>query len=122
MFSNVRSHRSYGGADIFLMPSMFEPCGLSQMIAMTYGTIPIVREPGGLKDTVMPFNEYTGEGNGFSFYPYNKNDMMHVIRMALKAFANKEVWAPMMKRAMKTDFSWNASAKKYSELYDNLLK
>lgn len=122
MFSNDLAHKIYAGADIFLMPSMFEPCGLSQMIAMTYGTIPIVRETGGLKDTVMPFNEYTGEGNGFSFYPYNKNDMMHVIRMALKAFANKEVWAPMMKRAMKTDFSWNASAKKYSELYDNLLK
>ena len=121
MFSNEMAHKIYAASDIFLMPSMFEPCGLSQMISMVYGTIPIVRETGGLKDTVQPFNEYTGEGNGFSFYPYSSHDMMHVIRMALNFFANKEVWVPLMKRAMKTDFSWDASAKKYSELYDCLL-
>lgn len=120
MFSNDLAHKIYAAADIFLMPSMFEPCGLGQMIAMAYGTVPIVRETGGLKDTVQPYNEYTGEGNGFSFSPYNKADMLHVIRLALETFANKEVWLSVMKHAMKTDFSWDASAKKYSELYESL--
>ena len=121
MFSNEMAHKIYAACDILLMPSMFEPCGLSQMIAMAYGTLPLVRETGGLKDSVKPYNEFTGEGNGFSFGPYNSHDMMHTLRMALNLFANKEVWVPMMKRAMKTDFSWNASAKQYSELYQQLL-
>ncbi|MEE1012939.1 MAG: glycogen synthase GlgA [Clostridia bacterium] len=120
-FSNDLAHKIYAGCDIFLMPSMFEPCGLSQMISMAYGTIPLVRETGGLKDSVQPYNEFTGEGNGFSFYPYNSHDMMHTLRMALHHFANKEVWVPLMKRAMKTDFSWNSSAKKYDEMYKSLL-
>lgn len=121
MFSNEMAHKIYAACDILLMPSMFEPCGLSQMIAMAYGTLPLVRETGGLKDSVKPYNEFTGEGNGFSFGPYNSHDMMHTLKMALNLFANKEVWVPMMKRAMKTDFSWNASAKQYSELYQQLL-
>lgn len=120
-FSNDLAHKIYAGCDMLLMPSMFEPCGLSQMIAMAYGTIPLVRETGGLKDSVQPYNEFTNEGNGFSFYPYNAHDMVHTLRMALNHFANKEVWVPLMKRAMKTDFSWNASAKKYDEMYRNLL-
>ncbi len=120
-FSNEMAHKIYAAADILLMPSMFEPCGLSQMIAMAYGTLPLVRETGGLKDSVQPYNEFTGEGNGFSFYPYNAHDMMHTLRMALNLFANKEVWVPLMKKAMKTDFSWDASAKKYSEMYQKLL-
>lgn len=120
-FSNDLAHKIYAGCDIFLMPSMFEPCGLSQMISMAYGTIPLVRETGGLKDSVQPYNEFTGEGNGFSFYSYNSHDMMHTLRMALNHFANKEVWVPLMKRAMKTDFSWNSSAKKYDEMYKSLL-
>lgn len=120
-FSNDLAHKIYAGCDIFLMPSMFEPCGLSQMISMAYGTIPLVRETGGLKDSVQPYNEFTGEGNGFSFYSYNSHDMMHTLRMALNHFANKEVWVPLMKRAMKTDFSWNSSAKKYDKMYKSLL-
>ena len=120
-FSNDLAHKIYAGCDILLMPSMFEPCGLSQMIAMAYGTIPLVRETGGLKDSVMPYNEFTNEGNGFSFYPYNSHDMVHTLKMALNHFANKEVWVPLMKRAMKTDFSWDASAKKYDEMYQTLL-
>ena len=121
MFSNEMAHKIYAASDLFLMPSMFEPCGLGQMIAMAYGTVPIVRETGGLKDSVQPFNEYTNEGNGFSFYPYSAHDMVYTIRMALNHFGNKEVWNPLMKRAMKTDFSWTSSAKKYSEMYENLL-
>ena len=120
-FSNELAHKIYAGADILLMPSMFEPCGLSQMIAMRYGTIPIVRETGGLKDSVQPFNEFTGEGTGFSFLPYRAHDMIHTIKLALRFFAEKETWVPLMKRAMKEDFSWTASAKKYDEMYNQLL-
>lgn len=121
MFSNDMAHKIYAAADLFLMPSMFEPCGLSQMIAMAYGTVPVVRETGGLKDSVQPFNEFTGEGNGFSFYPYSAHDMMFTLRMALNFFADKNIWNPLMKRAMKTDFSWESSAKQYSAMYDSLL-
>lgn len=120
-FSDDMAHKIYASADMLLMPSMFEPCGLSQMIAMAYGTIPIVRETGGLKDSVQPFNEFTGEGNGFSFAPYSAHDMLYTLRMALHFFADKEVWVPLMKRAMKMDFSWGASAKKYDEMYQKLL-
>ena len=120
-FSDDMAHKIYASADMLLMPSMFEPCGLSQMIAMAYGTIPIVRETGGLKDSVQPFNEFTGEGNGFSFAPYSAHDMLYTLRMALHFFADKEVWVPLMKRAMKMDFSWGASAQKYDEMYQKLL-
>ena len=120
-FSDDMAHKIYASADMLLMPSMFEPCGLSQMIAMAYGTIPIVRETGGLKDSVQPFNEFTGEGNGFSFAPYSAHDMLYTLRMALHFFADKEIWVPLMKRAMKMDFSWGASAKKYDEMYQKLL-
>lgn len=121
-FSDEMAHKIYAASDILLMPSMFEPCGLSQMIAMTYGTIPLVRETGGLKDTVQPFNEFTGEGNGFSFWPYRAHDMLYTLRLALKFFAQKETWVPLMKRAMKMDFSWGSSAEQYSELYEKLLE
>ena len=121
MFSNDLAHKVYAAADLFLMPSLFEPCGLSQLISFAYGTIPIVRETGGLKDTVVPFNKFTGEGNGFSFYPYSAHDMVYTIRMALEHFANKEVWNKLVKGAMKLNFSWDASAKKYEELYNNLI-
>ncbi len=120
-FSNELAHKIYAGADMLLMPSMFEPCGLSQMIAMAYGTIPIVRETGGLKDSVQPFNEFTGEGTGFSFGAYNSYEMMQVVRLALRFFAEKETWVPLMKRAMKEDFSWKNSAKQYIEMYEQLL-
>lgn len=120
-FSNELAHKIYAGCDLFLMPSMFEPCGLSQMIAMAYGTIPIVRETGGLKDSVQPFNEFTGEGTGFSFGAYSSYEMMQVVRLALRFFAQKETWVPLMKRAMKEDFSWKNSAEQYSKMYAQLL-
>ena len=120
MFSNEMAHKIYAASDIFLMPSMFEPCGLSQLISFAYGTIPLVRETGGLKDTVQPYNEFTGEGNGFSFYPYSPHDMMYTLRRALTMFADKKVWNPLVKNAMKQDFSWDASAKQYQDMYNRL--
>ena len=120
--SEEKAHQIYASCDAFLMPSLFEPCGLSQMMSMRYGTLPIVRETGGLKDTVEPYNEYENKGTGFSFAAYNAHDMMHVIKYANYVFSNqKEQWKGIVKRAMKTDFSWNASARKYEEVYDKLI-
>ena len=116
------AHRIYAGADMFLMPSQFEPCGLSQMIAMRYGTVPIVRETGGLRDTVLSFNEYTSEGNGFTFFNYNAHDMLSTIRRAVKYYReDKTVWRMLMKRGMEGDYSWTHSAKEYISLYHVLL-
>ncbi len=116
------AHRIYAGCDMFLMPSQFEPCGLSQMIAMRYGTVPIVRETGGLRDTVLSYNEYTGAGNGFSFFNYNAHDMLHVIQRALGYYRdNKDVWTLLQKRGMEGDYSWDRSAAKYVELYRGLI-
>lgn len=116
------ARRVYAACDMYLMPSQFEPCGLSQMIAMRYGTIPIVRETGGLRDSVLPYNWYTDDGNGFSFHDYNAHDMLHVLEHAVGYwYDDPEMWVRLMKRAMKTDFSWAASARKYMELYRNLL-
>ena len=104
------------------MPSLFEPCGLSQMMSMRYGTIPIVRETGGLKDTVEAYNEYENTGTGFSFKEYNAHDMMHVIQYANEVYSNhKEQWNALVMRAMTTDYSWNASARKYENLYETLI-
>ena len=114
------AHRVYAGTDMFLMPSQFEPCGLSQMIAMRYGSIPIVRETGGLKDSVMPFNVYTDEGNGFSFSNYNAHDMLYTIERAVSYFHDTELWDRLVKRAMATDFSWHKSALVYKQLYTEL--
>lgn len=115
------AHQIYAGADMFLMPSQFEPCGLSQMIAMRYGTIPIVRETGGLRDTVLSYNEFSGEGNGFSFLNYNAHDMLNTIGRAVKYFQeNKDVWRLLQQRGMEGDFSWKKSAGKYLELYQVL--
>ena len=121
MFSNELAHKVYAACDLFLMPSMFEPCGLSQMISLAYGTIPIVRETGGLKDSIQPYNEFTGEGNGFSFYPYSAHDMMHTVRYAIQIFSDKKVWTELVKNAMKQDFSWSESAKQYQDMYSKLL-
>ena len=121
-YSEEKAHRIYASCDAFLMPSLFEPCGLSQMMSMRYATIPIVRETGGLKDTVAPYNEFEGTGTGFSFAEYNAHDMLHIIQYAYDVFANrKEQWHALMKRAMTTDYSWNASARKYEELYNKLI-
>lgn len=121
-FDPVLAQRIYAGSDMFLMPSQFEPCGLGQMIALKYGTLPIVRETGGLKDTVIPYNESTGLGNGFSFTNFNAHDMLHVIEYALLVYKDKETWQKLVKRAMHCDFSWNKSAEEYVKLYENLMQ
>ena len=120
-FSNELAHKIYAAADLFLMPSLFEPCGLSQLISMAYGTIPIVRETGGLSDTVRPYNEFTGEGNGFSFRPYEVHDMMYTIRRALGFFADKPVWNKLIDTAMQENFSWDTAAGQYDALYERLM-
>jgi starch synthase len=121
-YSEERAHQIYASCDAFLMPSLFEPCGLSQMMAMRYGTIPIVRETGGLRDTVVPYNEYEHTGTGFSFRNYNAHEMLHTIRYAGQVFTgNRKDWQEMMLRDMKEDFSWSASARKYEQLYDSLI-
>ena len=111
----------YSGADIFLMPSKQEPCGLSQMIACRYGTVPIVRKTGGLADSITPFNSGNRDsGIGFVFENYNAHEMLYVIKDAIYTFGNKTVWNQLMKRAMETDFTWGKSAVKYEEIYDKL--
>lgn len=120
-FDNHLAHRIYAGSDIFLMPSLFEPCGLGQLIALRYGTIPIVRETGGLVDTVKSYNEYTAEGNGFSFRNYNAHDMLYTIGRAVCFYHNKEIWHSLIKRAMSCDYSWEASAKEYLKLYESII-
>lgn len=122
-FSNEMSHKIYAASDAFLMPSLFEPCGLSQLISMHYGTVPIVRETGGLKDTVIPYNEYTSEGTGFSFANYNADEMMNIIYYAMEVFYNRKPdWKKLVKSGMNTDFSWNVSADKYISLYKELME
>ena len=119
-YSEEKAHEIYAGCDAFLMPSLFEPCGLSQLMSMRYGTLPIVRETGGLKDTVQPYNEYEDVGTGFSFSDFNAHDMLHVIQYALDVFTNhKDRWHEMIERAMRQDFSWNSSAAEYEKLYDS---
>ncbi len=115
------AHKLYAGADFFLMPSLFEPCGLSQLISMRYGTVPIVRETGGLRDTVLSYNEYSGDGNGFTFLNYNAHDMLAVIRRALYYYQNKrDVVASLQKRGMEGDYSWAHSAGEYVKIYQKL--
>lgn len=116
------SHRIYAASDAFLMPSLFEPCGLSQLMSLRYGTLPIVRETGGLKDTVEPYNEFEGTGTGFSFRNYNAHEMLSTIRNAERVFYdNKREWNKMVDRAMAADFSWNNSARQYEEMYNWLI-
>ena len=111
----------YAGSDLFLMPSRSEPCGLSQMIAMRYGSLPIVRETGGLKDTVTPYNQFTGTGRGFVFSDINANDMLWVIREAVELyFSSKTAWRGLQKAGMTADFSWTNSAKQYLDIYQRI--
>ena len=120
-FDNALSHRMYAGADMFLMPSLFEPCGLSQMIAMRYGTLPVVRETGGLRDTVAPYNQFTGEGTGFTFANFNGDEMGDaVFRGARLYWDDHAVWDHLVQNAMAADFSWVRSADEYMNLYHNL--
>ena len=121
-YSDALSHKVYASCDAFLMPSLFEPCGLSQLMSLRYGTVPIVRETGGLKDTVQPYNEYESTGTGFSFSNYNAHEMLNTIRYAEHiCYDKKREWNKIVDRAMAADFSWNVSAKKYQEMYDWLI-
>lgn len=120
-FDNALSHRMYAGADMILMPSVFEPCGLSQLIAMRYGTLPIVRETGGLRDTVQPYNQYTGEGTGFSFANINAHDMMFTLLRAASLYREQpDCWAGLVANAMAADFGWHTAARRYIEIYSSL--
>lgn len=117
-FSDALSHKMYGGCDAILVPSRFEPCGLTQLMALRYGSLPIVRETGGLKDTVIPYNEFEQTGTGFSFANYNAQELLHTINYAKEVFYNqKKSWEDMQVRAMGQDYSWASSAKRYEELY-----
>ncbi|WP_033170128.1 glycogen synthase GlgA [Selenomonas sp. ND2010] len=121
-FSNELAQRMYAAADIFLMPSDYEPCGIGQLIALRYGAVPVVRETGGLKDTVQQYDKYTNEGNGFVFGDYNAHEMMYALKRALSAYENFEEWQHIVANAMNTDYSWKNSAKEYKELYRKLLE
>ena len=121
-YDEAMSHRIYASADAFLMPSLFEPCGLSQLMSLRYGTLPIVRETGGLKDTVEPYNEFENSGTGFSFKNFNAHEMLATIRYAEKVYYDKKrEWNKMVDRAMARDYSWNSSAKQYEEMYNWLI-
>jgi len=117
-YNEALAHLIYAGADALLVPSLFEPCGLTQLIAMRYGTIPIVRETGGLKDTVQPYNKYTNEGNGFTFEDYDPGVFLNTVRSAKEVFfEHRENWDEMVRRDMEVDVSWEKSAKEYRDLY-----
>ena len=119
-FDKELSRKIYAGADVFLMPSQSEPCGLSQMIACRYGAVPVVRETGGLYDTIKAFDETTGEGNGVTFYAFSPYEMKDAVGRALKYYYEKPLWKKLVKNAMNSDFSWSASAKKYMEMYNSM--
>ncbi|MCH7772610.1 MAG: glycosyltransferase, partial [Bacteroidetes bacterium] len=120
-FNDDLAHLIEGGSDIFLMPSKYEPCGLNQMYSLKYGTVPVVRETGGLADTVIKYDEKTGVGNGFMFKKYDEQELLKELKRAIKIFSDKKAWHKIMKAGMKSDFSWNLSAKKYVDLYKTIL-
>lgn len=120
-FDNAFAHEIYAASDMFLMPSLFEPCGLGQLIALRYGALPIVRETGGLKDTVTPYNEYTGEGNGFSFKNYSYIELKDTIDKALKVYKNEKIWQRLIVQSINSDNSWKKSAMEYKNMYEELI-
>ena len=120
-FDSAFAQQIYAACDIFLIPSLFEPCGIGQMLAMRYGAIPIVRETGGLKDTVIPYNKYTGEGNGFSFANYNAHEMFFTLQYAIRLYQDKKVWNKLITNAMNTDNSWKKSAQDYIRIFNGLI-
>lgn len=120
-FNKELSHKIYAASDIFLMPSLFEPCGLGQLIALRYGSVPVVRETGGLKDTIIPYNKYTGEGNGFSFRNYNSIELYDCLQKAIAYYQDEKVWNDLVKSAIESNNSWEKSAKVYEELYLSIL-
>lgn len=121
LFDEALAHRVYAAADIFLMPSRYEPCGLSQLIALEYGAIPVVRATGGLKDTVIPFDKYRNTGNGFTFNNFNAHELLFTIKRALGAYEDSVVWNKLTSNAMNSDYSWTRSAEAYMKLYDKVL-
>lgn len=121
-FDNSLAHKIYAATDMFLMPSLFEPCGLGQLIALRYGSIPIVRETGGLKDTISPYNKYTGIGNGFGFKNFNSHELMQIIEYALTIYDDKDAWNNIIRQAMDSDNSWEKSAMQYKLLYEDVVK
>lgn len=121
-YSEELARKIYAGSDMYLMPSLVEPCGISQLIAMRYGSVPIVRETGGLKDTVKPYNQFTGEGWGFSFANYDPAELFAIIKYALSIYSDKAQWRSIVYQAMTRDNSWNASAVEYNKVYSQLLK
>jgi len=121
-FDEPLSHRMYAGGDMVFVPSAFEPCGLTQLYGLRYGTLPVVRETGGLKDSVQPYNKYTGEGTGFSFANYNAHELLYTVQAAVALYRdNRPAWDKLVKNAMAQDFTWSASAEKYMEMYKQLL-
>ncbi|MBU3190344.1 glycogen synthase GlgA [Clostridium bowmanii] len=121
IFDEVLAQKIYAASDMFLMPSLFEPCGIGQLIALKYGSIPIVRETGGLKDTITPYNKYTGTGNGFSFTNYSSDDLLEAIDRALDLYKDKDSWNKLVRNAMNSNNSWENSAENYMDLYSNLI-
>lgn len=121
-FNEAHSHKIYAAADLYLMPSIAEPCGISQLISMRYGTIPIVRETGGLKDTVDSYNKYTGEGTGFSFSNINAHEMLETVKIATEIYHDKKAFQGIIKSAMEKDFSWDMSCDLYLKYYDRIIK
>ena len=116
-FDGNLAHRIIAGADIFLMPSRYEPCGLTQMYAMKYGAIPVVRGTGGLEDTISPFDPATGEGNGLKFYPYDSKAFLNAVLQAVDIYSDPARWHQVMHNTMKMDFSWDRSAREYTDIY-----
>ena len=120
-FDNTLAHKIYAATDMFLMPSLFEPCGLGQLIALRYGSIPIVRETGGLKDTITPYNKYNGKGNGFGFKNFNSNELMQIVEYALTIYNDEKAWNNIIRQAMNSDNSWEKSAMQYKLLYEGVI-
>jgi starch synthase len=121
-FNDHLAHRIMAGVDIFLIPSRYEPCGLTQMYALRYGTVPVVRATGGLDDTIDPFDLKSHEGNGFKFAPYKPESFLKAIQAAVNLYADTNAWGKIMANGMKADFSWSRSAQKYLEVYEKILK
>jgi starch synthase len=121
-FDNELAHLIEAGSDIFLMPSKFEPCGLNQIYSLKYGTVPVVRETGGLKDTIQDFNVKTGKGNGFVFKKYKSKDLYSTTKTAVDTLKDKKAWTKIQKNGMRANFSWETSAKKYIKLYEKTIK
>jgi starch synthase len=120
-FDPALSHLMYAGSDLFLMPSLYEPCGLGQMIALKYGSIPVARKTGGLADTITDYQPSSADSNGFLFDGFNTPELVTAVRRALQVYHNKEEWIRLTRQAMAGDFSWDKSALKYQELYNSLM-